>query len=95
MPCSETVPTDLAALFARVPEGWSVVAYDGRRYAVTRTRHAAGRTASMYAEELGGSDVVSANLYLTAGGAQLKPCEMPAAKVLDFLEGLTVEEPPA
>jgi hypothetical protein len=71
-----------------VPEGWSLVEYDGRLYGVTRTVHGDGRSMSIYAEELGGSDVVSANLYLTSSGEQHRPCEIPAAKVVAFLEGL-------
>lgn len=55
---------------------------------MTRSVAAEGRAVSVYAEELGGQDVVSANLYLTADGQQLRPCEMPAAKVIDFLGGL-------
>lgn len=43
---------------------------------------------AVYAEELGGRDVVSANLYLTGDRPQLRPCEMPAEKVLDFLTRL-------
>jgi hypothetical protein len=76
---------DYAALFDRVPVGWSEVLYAGRRYGLTRTIAAEGRAMTVYAEELGGRDVVSANLYLTAGGAQLRACEMPDAKVVDFL----------
>ena len=83
-----TEPADYPALFARVPLGWSQVFYAGRRYGVTRSGAAGGRKFAVYAEELGGRDVISANLYLTADGAQLKPCEMPAAKVVDFLAGL-------
>ena len=30
--------------------------------------------------------MVSANVYRTSGGAALKPCEMPAQKVVDFLD---------
>ncbi len=75
-------PSDLAALFARIPQGWSVAQYRGRRYGVTRTVHAGGRAQKIYAEELAGRDVVSANLY---GDAELRPCEMPTEKVLDFL----------
>jgi hypothetical protein len=80
---------DLSALFARVPEGWSRVEYDGRRWGLTRTVHAGGRTESILAAELGGTDLVSANLYRLDGEDLLKPCEMPEAKVLAFLEGLT------
>ena len=79
---------DLSALFARLPEGWSEVEYDGRRWGVTRTVHGDGRSESVLAEELGGVDLVSANLYRLDGRAVLKPCEMPEAKVLDFLERL-------
>lgn len=79
-------PPTVADLFRRVPEGWSVMTFAGRRYGVTRTRHAGGLSAKLYAEELGGTDVVSANLY---GENGFRPCEMPAAKVLAFLAGAT------
>jgi hypothetical protein len=83
---------DYAALFSRVPLGWSEVMYAGRRYGLTRSVAAAGRAMAVYAEELGGRDVVSANLYLTTIGPQLKACEMPAAKVVDFLGGFELVE---
>ena len=79
---------DLSALFARVPEGWSQVEYDGRSWGVTRTVHGDGRSESILAEELGGTDLVSATLYRLDDEELLKPCEMPAGKVLDFLRGL-------
>jgi len=79
-------------LLDRVPDGWSVGTYDGRRYGVTRTARAGGRAVSVYAEELGGTDVVSANVYLAGEGREeLRPCEMPAAKVLTFLREATFE----
>ncbi|NHC24591.1 peptide methionine sulfoxide reductase [Nocardioides sp. IC4_145] len=77
----------LVALFDRLPEGWSAVTYAGRRWGVTRVVRVGGREQSVYAEELGGTDVVSANLYLAASGPLLKPCEMPADVVLEFLAG--------
>jgi hypothetical protein len=77
----------LAALLERVPEGWTSVVFEGRRYGLSRVTRAAGRSLSVFAEELGGPDVVSANVYRTSDGNLLKPCEMPAARVLDFLEG--------
>ena len=78
---------DLARLLERVPVGWSEVTYAGRRYGLTRSEAAQGRAVTLYAEELGGRDVISANLYLTSGGPQLRACEMPDAKVVDFLTG--------
>jgi hypothetical protein len=78
---------DLAALVDRVPEGWTAVTYQGRRYGLSRTTRAGGRSVTVYAEELGGTDVVSTNVYRTAADDLLRPCEMPAAKVLAFLSG--------
>jgi hypothetical protein len=79
---------EVSELFDRVPVGWSLVVYDDRRYAVTRSEHGGGRSQSILAEALDGSDLVSANLYRLDGKDVLKPCEMPAQKVLAFLEGL-------
>ena len=45
------------------------------------------------AEALDGSDLVSANLYRTSDEDVLKPCEMPAEKVLDFLRRQRPAEP--
>ena len=77
----------LRVLLDRFPEGWSEWTHDGRRYAVTKTVRAGGRAVSLYAEELGGTDVVSTNAYFTSEAEELRPCEMPAAKVRAFLAG--------
>ena len=84
---------ELKELFDRLPVGWSVVAYDGRRYGVTRTVLTGGRSQKVLAEALDGSDLVSANLYRTSDEDVLKPCEMPAEKVLDFLRRQRPEDP--
>ncbi len=87
---AETAPagsTDLAALVGRVPPGWSEVAYAGSTWGLTRTDRAGGGTTTLYAERLGGTAFVSANVWHTAAGAVLRPCEMPAADVLAFLRG--------
>ncbi len=76
---------DLEAALARIPEGWSRVHVGDRAYGLTRMTHTGGRSVSVYAEQLGGSDVVSANVWRLDGGAVLKPCEMPLAKVEAFL----------
>jgi hypothetical protein len=78
---------EVGELCDQVPVGWSLVVYDDRRYAVTRSVHGDGRSESILAEALDGSDLVSANLYRLGGDDVLKPCEMPADKVLDFLRG--------
>lgn len=94
-----TSRTPVADLVRRLPPGASTVRYDGRRWAVATTSYAQGRSLKVWAEELGGGDVVSANVYLVGAadpgdpgepgepGEAFRPCEMPAEKVLAFLEG--------
>lgn len=81
---------EVGGLVDALPEGWSEVTYAGHRYGLTKITRAGGRSLSVYAEQLGGSDVISANVYRTGAGDVLKPCEMPAAKVLDFLRAAYV-----
>ncbi|KQW48125.1 peptide methionine sulfoxide reductase [Nocardioides sp. Root1257] len=84
--------SSLLPLIERVPDGWSSATYDGRRYGVTKTLRADGRAVSVYAEELGGTDVVSTNVYLTGDSVELRPCEMPAEKVLAFLRDAAFDQ---
>lgn len=76
----------LSAL-ARLPSGYSVGLFEGARWGVTVERSADGRREKLYGEALGGRDHVSFNLYRVGGQPRLKPCEMPAAKVIDFVRG--------
>jgi hypothetical protein len=77
----------VSELVSRLPEAYSEVRCRGGRWAVIRTRSQGGRIEKLWAEELGGRGVVSANLYLAASCEWFRPCEMPAAEVLDFLTG--------
>lgn len=79
----------LSDLVERVPEGWTRVVYRGRPYGLSRSTHAGGRSISVWAEELGGRDVISANVYRTSRADLLRACEMPEAKVLAFLRAWT------
>ncbi|MGR3514836.1 MAG: hypothetical protein ACU0GG_18910 [Paracoccaceae bacterium] len=77
------------AAFDRLPVGGYGATYQGNRYRVTKTIMAAGRSQKLEAEELGGADYISFNLYrLASGESLLKPCEMPAQKVMDFVLNL-------
>lgn len=76
---------ELTELLAGIPTGWTRVEVGGRAYGLTRTDRVGGATVTLYAEELGGADVISANVRRTADGDVLRPCEMPAEKVLEFL----------
>ncbi len=62
----------------------------GRRYVITRQDFAGGASQKLLAEELGGSDYISLNVYRLASGARLKPCEMPEEKVVRFVLGLQI-----
>lgn len=79
---------------SKLPDGYSEGHFEHARYGVTISRSADGRRNSLYAEQLGGNDMISFNLYFGAGGEPiLKPCEMPAAKVISFVAGFEPEQP--
>lgn len=60
--------------------------FNGRRYGVTIERPVDARVTKLFAEELGGSDYVSFNLFRVGDDqAVLKPCEMAPEKVIDFV----------
>jgi hypothetical protein len=60
-----------------------------RRYVVTRQVFAQGRSHKLVAHELGGNDYISLNLYQTRNsGGLLRPCEMSACKVTEFVTAL-------
>lgn len=75
----------LAPALACLPEGYSEGMFDGHRYRLEKTTFNAGRSVKFYARSLNGTDFVSLNLYHLAAGEVVKPCEMPEAKVRDFL----------
>ncbi len=68
------------------PQGYFTASFHGRRYGVSNTSHTGGRSRKLYAEELGGTDFVSLNLYEPDhGDPALRPCEMPVEKVVEFV----------
>ncbi|MBW1296474.1 peptide methionine sulfoxide reductase [Aquimarina litoralis] len=71
----------------RIPEGYSEVLYDNKKYGVTKDIFNKGKSFKIYAKELQGKDFISLNYYITSTSQLLKPCEMPEKKVIDFLEG--------
>ena len=72
--------------FAKLALGYGEGVYDGRRFGVTVRRSPDGRRNSLFARELGGTDIVSFNLYRTGSDRTLlKPCEMSSEKVVAFV----------
>jgi hypothetical protein len=85
---ADTSPAAVWRTLSAWPEGYFTAAYDGHRYGVTRSVHANGRGMKLWAEELGGADRISLNIYAPpSGDPALKPCEMPIDKVTAFVLG--------
>lgn len=77
----------LTALEA-LPLGYSEGVYLESRYGVTINRSDDGRRWWLFARELGGTDIVSLNLYRPSSGRiVLRPCEMSIEKVTAFVHG--------
>ena len=73
-----------------LPLGYSEVLFRNKKFGVTRTDFNGGKSHKVFAEELGGNDFISLNYYVTENSRNLKPCEMPFQKVIDFLNGYQI-----
>ena len=73
-----------------LPNGANDVYYKNRRYLLRKETLLDGKLLKIYAEELGGNDIVSGNYYPTIKEGTLKPCEMSDAKVIDFVLNVKV-----
>lgn len=71
--------------FDALPAGTFDATYGGRRWVVSRTTYAAGRSEKLVGEACDGSDYISLNLYRLGDQIRLAPCEMPEAKVRAFV----------
>jgi hypothetical protein len=92
IPAPPATPEAVWTTLARWPLGWFTASYGGRRYGVTRSVHAKGRSMKLFAEELGGPDRISLNIFAPpTGEPTLKPCEMPLDKVTAFVLGALPE----
>lgn len=79
--------------YDRLPSGYNEGHFKGRRYGVRKQISKDGKRGNLVAKELGGKDYISLNFYrLKSGIAKLKPCEMPEAKVIEFVIKFTLEE---
>lgn len=79
---------EFEAALAALPDGYCEGLFDGRRWSATTRRSEDGKRIWLYAEELGGTDIVSFNAYILNGGQfHLKPCEMSSEKVTAFVLG--------
>jgi hypothetical protein len=88
-----TPPADVVARIKDLPLGSFRGVADGRSYLVTRSIFSDGRAIKLVGQELGGRDYISLNLYELSRGPQLYPCEMPSAKVIDFVRAFRPDAP--
>jgi hypothetical protein len=90
---ADTSPAAIWSILSSWPLGYFTARYAGRRYGVTSSVHANGNSFKLYAEELGGTDGISLNVYRPPSSTEptLKPCEMPVDKVTAFVLGAVVK----
>ena len=74
----------------KIPEGYSQGIYKYRKYGITKTIFNDGDSVKIYGEELGGTNMISLNYYITKHKELIKPCEMTEQKVRHFLENVTI-----
>jgi len=77
--------TEFYKKLQKLPNGANDVFYNEKRYLLRKETLLDGKLLKVYAEELGGNDIVSGNYYPTIKKGTLKPCEMSDAKVIDFV----------
>ena len=78
--------------FDALPNGGYGGTFRGRRYRLNKSQFSQARSQKLEAEELGGNDYISFNLYRLADGtALLKPCEMAPEKVEEFVLGVSAD----
>jgi hypothetical protein len=75
----------LKQLIDSIPKGFSKTVYKSQTYSLIKTTYNTGDSIKIFAEELGGTDVISASIYFLNSNYILKPCEMPKKKVFHFL----------
>ncbi|MDC1161998.1 peptide methionine sulfoxide reductase [Tenacibaculum sp.] len=71
-----------------IQKGYSEVRYLDKKYGVTKSEFNNGHSYKIYAKELGGTNFISMNYYITSEEEILKPCEMPEQKVIHFLNNM-------
>ncbi|MCX8226249.1 MAG: hypothetical protein OTI35_09260, partial [Sulfitobacter sp.] len=76
--------------FHALPLGTHTGSFNGKADVFSKSAFAHGKSWKLVAEELGGTDYISLNLYDLTDGPRLFPCEMSTEKVVTFVCGLTV-----
>jgi len=79
-------PTAFEEALAQLNDGHQEGDFNARRWGATVHRSKDGRRVWLLAEQLGGREIVSFNLYHTNdSGSVLMPCEMSSEKIVEFV----------
>ena len=73
-----------------IPLGYSEGIYETQKYGITKSIFNNGKSIKIYAEELGATNFISLNYYITSKKDLIKPCEMSKQKVIHFLKNVTL-----
>jgi len=82
--------TEFYTKLIALPNGANFLLYNNRRYLLTKNTLLNKKLIKIYAQELGGNDIVSGNYYPTIKEGILKPCEMSDTKVINFVRNATI-----
>jgi peptide-methionine (S)-S-oxide reductase len=74
----------------RIQSGSTNIKFQNKRYILSKELLPNGKVIKVYAEELGGKDFISFNMYKLKNGWELKPCEMPVGKVVNFIKEMEI-----
>lgn len=74
----------------QIPLGSNEVKFQNVKYILSKELLQDGKIIKIFADELGGNDFISFNMYKIKSGWSLKPCEMPAEKVVNFIDGFEI-----
>lgn len=77
--------TEFYTKLLALPNGANDIRYLDKRYLLRKETLLDGKLLKIYAEELGGNDIISGNYYPSIKEGMLKPCEMSDKKVIDFV----------
>ena len=82
--------TKFCKVLNTIPNTIIYIKFKGKKYLLNKQELLQGKVIKIYAKELGGNDIVSANFYTTIKNGLLKPCEMSEKKVIDFILNLDI-----
>lgn len=74
----------------RIPEGFSFGLFRNKKYGISKQIYNEGKSFKIFGKDLEGNDYISLNYYCTQKQEILKPCEMPADKVIQFLNEIKI-----